>query len=430
MAREGFVWAWKAFPCIKSRLLCRATAVLFVYVAVIAILAEVEDRASAKKEVVERSIRETYRSTDIDLLDYALMRPDPGDPCPHVQTEVVPAREKLARAPGRMVMSGSEFVKQYFSKPVPRLPHSNIPMVFHQTWWSRKLKDKNKRLSATWLRCMPDWIHVLWDDDEARELFRTNKPELLAYYDTYPYPVQRSDVFRYLVMHRYGGLYADMDYECVGRIDGPDGLDGNHAVYISGAPNPAVDGLIQNTLMASVPGHEFWTHVMATMVRDCGRMWEIDPFTSLSVAMGRCATAVGIRRRLGWTGISVLKTTGPQMISSAYTTARAAVRADIFILPVEHFNGQADRGGKDTGVTGADSQFSCADKAIHRNSAGWTKNSPFPYTGEHTVLGKRMPHRLIALLIVELYVLAAAWFGFKSWFMRQFSQLRDRLKRR
>ncbi|MFT5275595.1 MAG: mannosyltransferase OCH1-like enzyme [Saprospiraceae bacterium] len=35
----------------------------------------------------------------------------------------------------------------------------------------------------------------------------------------YPYNIQRADAIRYLVVHYYGGVYADMDYECPQAFD-------------------------------------------------------------------------------------------------------------------------------------------------------------------------------------------------------------------
>ena len=38
-------------------------------------------------------------------------------------------------------------------------------------------------------------------------------------YNSYPYAVQRWDMIRYLILYEYGGIYADLDYECIDALD-------------------------------------------------------------------------------------------------------------------------------------------------------------------------------------------------------------------
>jgi len=111
------------------------------------------------------------------------------------------------------------------------------------------------------------------------------------------------------------------------------------------------------------------------------------------------------------------------------------LRSTVRLLEVEVFNGQMDRGAKDDtaseeGSVIQDLRFACAQKSIHRNSAGWTKNSAFPYTGDHTVLGKRLPHRLIAILILEAAAMVlvgiCCFYCFQSDIQTFFSVHRDR----
>eukprot|EP00466_Bigelowiella_natans_P001221 jgi/Bigna1/89081/estExt_fgenesh1_pg.C_430071 len=159
--------------------------------------------------------------------------------------------------------------------------------------------------------------------------------------------------------------------------------------------------------MASTRGHPFWAHVLSVSAEQCGRMYEPEFFIRIFVTLRLCTLASRVRKFFGWTGISVLSTTGPRMLSQAYERFPVELRSTVRLLEVEVFNGQMDRGAKDDtaseeGSVIQDLRFACAQKSIHRNSAGWTKNSAFPYTGDHTVLGKRLPHRLIAILILEI----------------------------
>lgn len=70
--------------------------------------------------------------------------------------------------------------------------------------------------------------HVLWPllHTDTELLTADGSPcaycrgtEYLQAYQDLPKAVERADFFRYLVVLRYGGLYADTDVECVSSID-------------------------------------------------------------------------------------------------------------------------------------------------------------------------------------------------------------------
>lgn len=53
--------------------------------------------------------------------------------------------------------------------------------------------------------------HFLWTDATARLFMQTHYPSFLPTYDSYEYNIQRADAIRYFVLHRYGGIYMDLD---------------------------------------------------------------------------------------------------------------------------------------------------------------------------------------------------------------------------
>lgn len=46
-----------------------------------------------------------------------------------------------------------------------------------------------------------------------------NHKRFLATYDKLPMNILRIDSVRYMYMHYYGGVYADLDFECVGNME-------------------------------------------------------------------------------------------------------------------------------------------------------------------------------------------------------------------
>lgn len=67
---------------------------------------------------------------------------------------------------------------------------------------------------------------------------------------------------RYLYMHHHGGLYVDLDMECLKPIDT---LFSNHMVVLARmGTNNSFSHSVPNAFMASVPGHPFWKFCTAT----------------------------------------------------------------------------------------------------------------------------------------------------------------------
>lgn len=51
------------------------------------------------------------------------------------------------------------------------------------------------------------------------DAFMAGHAEYRDVYNSYPYAVQRWDMIRYLILYEYGGIYADLDYECIDALD-------------------------------------------------------------------------------------------------------------------------------------------------------------------------------------------------------------------
>jgi hypothetical protein len=145
------------------------------------------------------------------------------------------------------------------------------PLLIHQTY-----ADADPRLLApnTWTRTHPRALHVRWTDADNRALVRDAYPELLGLYDDgLRLTVQRTDLARLLYLHRYGGLYADADYEALRPRLAARLLVCAHK-HRGGAPPPVrivrspvlLNEALQNSLMfAAHPGHPFFLDVARNM---------------------------------------------------------------------------------------------------------------------------------------------------------------------
>ncbi len=148
-----------------------------------------------------------------------------------------------------------------------------IPRIVHQMWISTgdgapAPPPHLAEATLTWQDVGAEWEYRLWDDDSLSALFTGHRPDLLELYHWYPYAVQKSDAGRYLVLHVFGGIYADVDVARVGPPEAFDRvLDRNDIVL---APTDPL-GVAADLVMA-VPGHPIIRHALDTLPRS-RRRW-------------------------------------------------------------------------------------------------------------------------------------------------------------
>jgi mannosyltransferase OCH1-like enzyme len=139
-----------------------------------------------------------------------------------------------------------------------------IPKVLHQTWKTKALPAEFSRFRKSWEVNHPEWDLRLYDDAACRRFVVDEYPDLLEVYDSLSTNIERADVFRYLVVHRHGGVYADLDMECYRSIEplltGRSCVFGIEATF--GEPlrkrlNYRRPYQVANCIFAAVSGHPF-----------------------------------------------------------------------------------------------------------------------------------------------------------------------------
>ncbi|MCH9665145.1 MAG: glycosyltransferase, group 2 family protein, partial [Gammaproteobacteria bacterium] len=146
---------------------------------------------------------------------------------------------------------------------------SSIPRILHQTYRDDKIPAKLATLQSSWLKHNPHWQYRFWSDNDIREFIAEHYADFLEVFDAYPHNIMRVDAFRYLLLHHHGGIYADLDFECLLPMDE---LLADQDILLIPEPEEHInkhkprvrnlDYVVSNALMASVPGHPFWREVV------------------------------------------------------------------------------------------------------------------------------------------------------------------------
>ena len=139
-----------------------------------------------------------------------------------------------------------------------------IPKIIHQVYEDPNgPPDSLKILSESWIEKNPDWQYVFWSKKEMENLVK-EFPDFMETYYSFPFSIQRWDAIRYLILYKHGGLYVDMDYECLEPID--DLFEKGDCFWgvepVSHAKDFGIDEMIGNAFMASIPRHHFLVNII------------------------------------------------------------------------------------------------------------------------------------------------------------------------
>jgi UDP:flavonoid glycosyltransferase YjiC (YdhE family)/glycosyltransferase involved in cell wall biosynthesis len=156
---------------------------------------------------------------------------------------------------------------------VPVAKSLTIPRIIHQTWKTHEVPAEWQAYQASWRQHHPDWEYRFWTDAELRAFIAERYAWFLPIYDGYGEPIMRVDAARYFLLAHFGGIYADLDYECLRPFDpllaGRDlvlGLEPD-AHHKQAQPRSGdLSYLVCNAMMASSPGHPFWEHVFRELI--------------------------------------------------------------------------------------------------------------------------------------------------------------------
>jgi FkbM family methyltransferase len=129
------------------------------------------------------------------------------------------------------------------SPPAPAASSLLIPRVIHRVWLNDDaMPAEYEAFGESWARHHPEWEMRLWRPSDLPPL---RNQEL---FDNATSLAQKSDIARYEILLRFGGIYVDTDFECLRPFE--DLLDG------VGAFIGTEDGThLTNALLGAAPGH-------------------------------------------------------------------------------------------------------------------------------------------------------------------------------
>ncbi len=92
-----------------------------------------------------------------------------------------------------------------------------IPKIIHQVWLGSPVPESFVELQKSWIEnhLGRDWCYKLWTDADVEQLELYNQ----EFYDASENYGVKSDILRWEIIYMFGGIYVDMDAECLCPFD-------------------------------------------------------------------------------------------------------------------------------------------------------------------------------------------------------------------
>lgn len=157
--------------------------------------------------------------------------------------------EKSLGMPGEQLY---DFFRFLFAKNFPAtiIPSSSvrIPKIIHQIWIGKAMPAEFEAYQQSWKEHHPDWEYKLWTQHDIDKYEWTNKDLIKQSHN----PGEISDMMRYEILYRYGGVYIDTDFECLQALDQ---LHYMYDFYIGIQPLDSDIVQLGIGIIGSIPGH-------------------------------------------------------------------------------------------------------------------------------------------------------------------------------
>ena len=148
-----------------------------------------------------------------------------------------------------------QFNTLYFEQETPA-----IPKLIHFIWVGAKpIPDSFKNeILPVWIEKHPDFEVKIWGEDDLDTMELRNSSVIL---NKELNPGLRADFLRLEILHKYGGIYADVDMTCEQSFLP---LLSLHASFISGVSNTSAFES-NNGLIISAPAHPFVSFMISEL---------------------------------------------------------------------------------------------------------------------------------------------------------------------
>ena len=133
-----------------------------------------------------------------------------------------------------------------------------IPKIIHQTWKTSQPPIKTLFCIQSWKDLNPSFDYILWSDEDIRDFVDRCYPDYLSRIENFQLGIIKADFFRLLALYHFGGIYVDIDFECLVPFEEwkcikRDRINAAYEPFSHGFIHPSFNQKLCNALIASPP---------------------------------------------------------------------------------------------------------------------------------------------------------------------------------
>lgn len=176
-------------------------------------------------------------------------------------------------------------------KAVEETEEFRIPQIIHQIWLGSSVPERFHQWMQSWA-AWNGWEYKLWTDKDI-ETFPLYNRKL---YDQSQNYGEKADILRYEILFQEGGLYVDVDFECLQpeyfeylhrTLDCYGGIE--PLLHIYGSQPNAKSPIIGNALLAAKPGHPLFKKLVEGLEQNVQQTSGLCPILSTGPAyLSKC----------------------------------------------------------------------------------------------------------------------------------------------
>ena len=146
---------------------------------------------------------------------------------------------------------------------IPTESELKIPKIIHQIWLGSDLPEAFIELQQSWIEhhLGRDWLYKLWTDKDVEQMELYNR----EFYDATDNFGVKSDILRWEILYNFGGVYVDMDFECLRALDQ---FHYTYDFYTALQPLDTLFVQLGAALVGACPGHPILQHCIETIQQD------------------------------------------------------------------------------------------------------------------------------------------------------------------
>jgi mannosyltransferase OCH1-like enzyme len=197
-----------------------------------------------------------------------------------------------------------------------------IPLHIYQTWHTKNLPPKMRECVNRLKNANPEFQHHLYDEDECREFIRTHfDPDVLDAFDSLIPLSYKSDLWRYCVLYKNGGIYLDVKFEPVDGFKFIELVDKEYFVLDMPYEDKTID---LNTELKLINSNKYYKNVYNKINTNIWKNKEIGSYTALIICkpnnpvLFECIQQIVQNVKNKFYGYNYLYPTGPGLLCEKY----------------------------------------------------------------------------------------------------------------